>query len=357
MAFAFPSHFQYPEGLSNMAKLLCVNYHYVREENPSDFPYGHFVKPELLRKQIQLLSQNYDFPTPEELEVLITKPSLSDKKYCALTFDDGLAEHWSIVVPILEEFDILGMFFVNTLPWVEKCLLSVHLAHVLSSAYTYKELRGDIEQAAHAAGIKCEIDKITESEARQQYRYDEIDTARVKFFLNAKIPQKIRRQLLQTVFEKRLGSEQAFARHYYLRPHDIKELEKKGHTVGLHTHSHLHLASASPEERRQDIQTNQDLLSDVLHKKPQWISYPYGGTNSFNELVIQDVQGLECHYGLTMLRGINETKGIDPFRLLRIDTNDALGGKKPLLNLQSNNNPLKGVVNDGPSQNNPGIRA
>ena len=56
----------------------------------------------------------------------------------------------------------------------------------------------------------------------------------------------------------------------------IRELKKAGATIGSQTHTHLHMASASPEQNRADLQKSNERFRAELGEAPTIIAYPYG---------------------------------------------------------------------------------
>lgn len=177
------------------------------------------------------------------------------------------------------------------------------------------------------------INAISEEKARQQYRYDTIQTAKIKFFLNAVIPQQQREAVLRSVFEMKIQDEKKCIDQHYLSQEMVREMALAGQEFGLHTHSHLHLASASRSDRLQDMEKNLTFIHEVIgagFSRDGWISYPYGSVSSFNADVIEDAHEIGCTLGLSMIRGINTIPSPKPMALYRLDTNDAPGGKSPM---------------------------
>lgn len=308
--------------------LMFVNFHHVCNDADLLFPQLHHVTPDRFEAQIDALGSLFDFPPIAAVETALATGSGLGGPSCVLTFDDGLADHYAQVMPILQQKGISGIFSVNTAPWIDGRLLSVHRAHLLSAAFSYLELAAEIEMAAEVSGVSYRLCDVSSDLARSQYRYDDIETAKVKYYLNAVIPQAVRAAVLERVFASRLGDEIEHVNRHYLRPEQVRALSAAGHTIGLHTHRHLHLASAESQVRIDDLYLNRALLGEIagaLH----WISYPYGGPTSYDASVVELAGELGCRFGLTMKRAINGP-GADRMRLSRVDNNDVVGGKRPM---------------------------
>ncbi|RKE85550.1 polysaccharide deacetylase family protein [Rhizobium sp. AG855] len=308
--------------------LLFVNFHHVCNDADLPFPQLHHVTPDRFEAQIDALGAMFDFPPIAAVESALDAGVGLGGPSCVLTFDDGLADHYATVMPILDRKGISGIFSVNTAPWIDRRLLSVHRAHLLSAAFSYLELAAEIETAAEASGVSHRVADVAPDLARSQYRYDDIETARVKYYLNAVIPQAARDVVLERVFASRLGDEADHVNRHYLRPDHVSALSAAGHTIGLHTHRHLHLASAESHVRTDDLCLNRALLNEAAGPI-RWISYPYGGPTSYDASVVALADDLGCRFGLTMKRAIN-VPGADRMRLSRVDNNDVVGGKRPM---------------------------
>ncbi len=313
--------------------LLLVNFHHVRPGNPSRFAGLHHVTPAGLERQIESLARHFDFPDPRSLAATVDRSPHG--RHCVLTFDDGLRDHYEHVAPLLESHGIRGVFSVSTAPWETGELLSVHKAHLLSAAFSYEALADELEDAARRAGVSHTLADVDAAQAQREYSYDTAEAARVKRFINAVVPQGQRDRVVGAVFTNRLGDDATHAAEHYLSPAMVRDLNRRGHAIGLHSHAHLHLASAAPAERRADLAANlrwvRAALGDADHVA-EWISYPYGSPSSYDDSVIADARALGCRLGMTMSRGVNlaSTGSRDVMRLARIDTNDAPGGKSPL---------------------------
>jgi peptidoglycan/xylan/chitin deacetylase (PgdA/CDA1 family) len=319
--------------LAGRNALLFVNFHHVREANSSDFPGLHHRSPQQLTEQVRTLARDFDFATPDAVREIIQGRRAIESNLCVLTFDDGLRDHHDHVAPVLGDLGLEGIFFVNTGPWEDGRLLPVHMAHLLSARYSYVELAADFERSAAERGLSQRLSDVPPESADTVYRYDDAETKRVKYYLNMLLPQEERSHVLRSVFARRIGSEEEHAQNHYLSPEMARELRRRGHAIGLHSHRHANLASESPQRRRRDLETNRMLLSMELgtaHGELHWISYPYGSPLSYDEHVVSDARAVGCDTGLTMRRGLNIPPDITPMKLQRVDTNDVVGGKSPL---------------------------
>ena len=82
------------------------------------------------------------------------------------------------------------------------------------------------------------------------------------------------------MLQERGVDEAEFCRSTYMSESDLQELQRAGHVVGGHSHSHAPLARLSRADLRTDLGRNLDFLESVLGVRPNWFSYPYGNPSA-----------------------------------------------------------------------------
>lgn len=317
-----------PPGTQPRRCLTVVNYHHVRAAPDPEFPRLHGLTLAQFRAQLDALAREFDMVAPEDLEAALTAGEPMPERACLLTFDDGLRDHYETVFPELRERGLRALFFICTAPLTERILLTVHRAHLLSGRFGYLELREELLAAARAAGAPPPGRESAER-APLQYRYDDRETAEVKYYLNFQLRPEQRERTLRTVFRSRLGADPEYVTRHYMSPAEVCRLRRAGMTVGLHSHGHLPLAAVPEAEMREDLRQNREHLVRLLGESPRWISYPYGGPDAWSPAVMGAARELGCVGGFTMKREVNRLP-VDPLAISRLDTNDAPGGKSPL---------------------------
>jgi peptidoglycan/xylan/chitin deacetylase (PgdA/CDA1 family) len=84
---------------------------------------------------------------------------------------------------------------------------------------------------------------------------------------------------------------------------------------------------------REQILRNQQELEAIGGRPVPFISYPYGGEHAVGKREATTCAELGLRIGFTMERSLN-TSLEDPLLLARVDTNDALGGKQPMMSVR-----------------------
>ncbi len=62
-------------------------------------------------------------------------------------------------------------------------------------------------------------------------------------------------------------------------PNIVKEIQKRNHEIGSHTHIHQELTKASRKELEKDIKESDEAIEKVTGEKPKYVRPPYGAAN------------------------------------------------------------------------------
>lgn len=92
-------------------KLPVLMYHYIEDVEDRENPrFNLATKPSVLENQIDtLLKAGYIFITPNELNTALND---LDNKYVILTFDDGYADFYTNVFPLLKKYNIKAINYI-----------------------------------------------------------------------------------------------------------------------------------------------------------------------------------------------------------------------------------------------------
>lgn len=67
----------------------------------------------------------------------------------------------------------------------------------------------------------------------------------------------------------------------------LRAAEDAGITLESHGHAHIDMSAASPEEVRDDIKRSLDELEVLIGRRPRFLAYPYGRTDSWTPEVAE----------------------------------------------------------------------
>lgn len=195
-----------------------------------------------------------------------------------LTFDDGLADHARVVLPILEERGLRGVFFVPGAVLASQRMLPAHAIHLLLSLLDEETLERELVGILREHGFNDEYGVGSrEAEAgAAKYAYESPRRARLKHWLTFVLPRDLRCAAIDALFKRHIGSTARWARRWYLDWDDLVAMQAHGHTIGGHGFSHEPYLRLTPGEYRRDLCEIGAVLRNGLGPDIRPFSFPYG---------------------------------------------------------------------------------
>ncbi len=308
--------------------LLAVNFHYVSRERVAS-PRAIFpVTVSELAAQVELLARHFEFVDRDLLERAVVGGRPLPERACLITFDDGLRQQAELALPALLELGVVPLFLIPGQPLAEGRALYVHKVHHMREVLDREQFADVLTAPLARTGFS--LDDVSEEQGTTAYAYDEPEEARLKFLLNRVLPFDIREQVVDEGFAQIVESERAFCEQLYMSSALVGELEQKHHAIGAHSYAHRPLALLDPAELRRDLDASAAALEAVTGLRPHVLSYPHGSLEAVDRSVASVAAAVGFRVGFTMERAFNRTLA-DPLLLARIDVNDALGGSRPLI--------------------------
>jgi peptidoglycan/xylan/chitin deacetylase (PgdA/CDA1 family) len=295
--------------------LAVVTYHGVlpEEYEPVDSEFdGNLVSKEALRQQLRLLRSRYNVISPEvALEWL--KGSELAPRAVLLTCDDGLLNHLTDMLPVLQEEGVKCLFFVTAASageerktlWYE----DLFLIFISMPEGTFDFSRGTIE-------IRGEL------RSRQQrrsiwwnsvQRLSQMDAEARNDFVAS-----IRERIDTRSFRGFDGTDPVARRRFGLMTcPELRQLSAAGMTIGAHTVSHPVLSQMPPELAFAEIAESRTRLESALQRNLWAFAYPFGDPQSVTPQVLTFPQraGFEAAF-LNFGGGLGTA--LPPFALPRI---------------------------------------
>ncbi len=302
---------------NSMPGLNVVMYHYVRDLPHSKFPRLKGMLLEDFRQQVASLSKMYEMATLESSLAYLAGQYQPSRTMCLLTFDDGLKEHYTDVLPILAEHRVQGLFFLITRCMEDRAVAPVHMNHFLMAGLDWDVYRNAfLEQIAAPDG--------NEAQAARTYPWDTPEVAQFKYLFNFVLDPATRDRIVQELFAQHLGPENRFADELYLSWDDARAMQSEGMVMGGHTHQHMPLSRLTDPELDADLRLCRTLLDKNLNAQARWpFSYPYGKSDSFNRSTVEKLTSLGFDCSFATEAGMNYPQG-DRYAIRRIDCKVAL---------------------------------
>jgi peptidoglycan/xylan/chitin deacetylase (PgdA/CDA1 family) len=312
--------------------LFAVGYHYVSERAPRS-PHAVFpVTIKALARQLELLARSFELVSRDDLVAAVAGERSLPERACVVTFDDGLRCQVELALPVLERLDAPAIFFVPGRPLAEGRALFVHKVQALRERVDDPVFAERLGHELAAAGVQAP--PVSDGEAFAHYRYDTPDAARVKFLLNMTLPLDTREAVVDGLFRHELGDERAFADELYMDRGQIAELERSRRAIGAHSYAHEPLALLSDDALDRDLEQVTTVLAEVTGARPRAFSYPHGTERTVDRRCAARLEASGYRVAFTTERALNRTLE-QPLLLARFDANDAPGGARPCVRLDS----------------------
>ncbi|MBI2047655.1 MAG: polysaccharide deacetylase family protein [Parcubacteria group bacterium] len=253
-------------------KHIVVKYHYIA--NPREDRRAFYPCPiDEFERQVSFLKNNFKITTVEE--VFKAAQNKSGEKMCALTFDDGLKDHYQNALPVLKKHTVKGTFFPITKTF-EGFLPATHKMHI---ALSRKDADGLVDyfnnflNSAFPQLVDGFVISKTERLTKKRKIYDDIPTANLKETMNI-IPRDIRNAFLDNIFKELALNEKKLSGEIFVSPEEIKELYTEGHIIGNHAHSHGVLDTMEKLRVEEEFTVSQKILTGILGNPPTILAYP-----------------------------------------------------------------------------------
>jgi len=305
-------------------RLTIVMYHFVRDLAHSRYPRIKGLDEREFEGQIEYIGRHYDVVRMEDvIGALDGRVELPAKPYL-LTFDDGYADHYRTVFPLLDRFGMQGSFFPPARAVLERKVLDVNKIHfVLAVTEDMAELAavldGLVEDAREEHGLEA-VEWYRQQYARPN-RFDTSEVVYIKRLLQHALPESLRGAIIDRLFRQFVTTDEAaFATELYVSLEQLRCMHRHGMHIGSHGYDHYWLNTLSPAEQEDQVLKSLEFLRQVGVDMDDWtMCYPYGG---YDGSLLGVLAKHGCRLGLTTEVAVAELDPERRFELARLDTND-----------------------------------
>jgi len=266
-----------------VAPVTVITYHGVLPagyRSDDAFLDNTLVSEASFRSQLRLLKKHYNVISPERFLRWLGKIEELPERAVLLTCDDGLLNHLTTMVPMLQEEELQCLFFVTgssagdklEMLWYVELYLLLMQAKVQDQAVRVREIT---------------VPKIPADPGQRRSLWltllrslSQVDAATRSVFLRE---AATRFGLLPSWKMRYLDDPLLRERFQLLRLPELKQLRDAGMTVGAHTLSHPVLAEQVADLARVEIEECGKRLGESLGQ-PVWaLAYPFGDPGSAGE--------------------------------------------------------------------------
>lgn len=302
--------------------LTVSNYHYIREDFSAPYPSIFGVTPAEFENQLCELAKIGEFINQSRLINDVDEILSSSINYILITFDDGLKEQYVLAKPILDKLKIQAVYFINSINYIEKVVSQVHKIHLLRSQIPTLILLKMIENLSSDNSFDLTQEEL--KNAKLYYRFDDFDSACLKYLLNFKFTKDQTTKIINAIFDDYFNTS-TVVDDLYMTNAQLVELSGLN-MLGSHTHSHFPLGLLKSSEIRKELKTTKNFIDSFGHKNLISVSYPYGNNDSCKSPVADIALEVGHKIGFAFEPGVNHF-GENNLLLKRHDCNDLIGGK------------------------------
>jgi peptidoglycan/xylan/chitin deacetylase (PgdA/CDA1 family) len=208
----------------------------------------------LFEAQLRWLKFSYRVVPASQLLAATARRRRGQRFPMAITFDDDLASHAGVAMPMLRRVGLPATFFV--------CGASLEAPF----AFWWEQLQSAVDRGLAASSFVAEISVGASSELRESRSIDEA----------AAIIERMRpweRDALSQRMRSLVGVDPADAG---LRADDIRTLANAGFEIGFHTLRHDALPPLDDDELERALTDGRARLASVVGRELTMIAYPHG---------------------------------------------------------------------------------
>lgn len=305
--------------------LTIVMYHYVRDFNRTRYPGIKGLDVAGFRRQLDHLQAHFEIVRMEDVIGAVRGGPALPERAALLTFDDGYAEHYDVVFPILHRRGLQGSFFPPVAALRDGELLDVNRIHfILASCDSSADLADALDEQVRAAAAEHDLRSVADYRAEwaHPFRWDTAETIYVKRMLQTALPERLRAEIAARLFERFVGVDEAtFAAEQYLTEDQARVMIANGMYFGSHGATHQWLDRVDRSMLENEIDRSLEVLGDIgMPIGDHWVMcYPFGGHAPD---VVEVLRDRGCTVGLTTRVATAVIGTDDPLLLPRYDTND-----------------------------------
>lgn len=307
-----------------MNSLTIVMYHYVRDVAQTPYPRLKALPIEAFEGQLDYVVKHYHVCRVEDVVAAVRGLHPLPPRACLLTFDDGLLDHFTVVLPRLAARGLPASFYPPAAAAEGGRVLDTHKIHfILASVPDHVKLARRLLDMIDTFRNTADIP--SGEELYRQYAHpfwlDPPEVVFLKRVLQRGLPAAVRSTIVSALFEEYVAvAESTFARGLYMDVEHLRRLAESGMEIGGHGADHVWLDSLSPEDQAREIDRTRAFLTRIFGAPPaDWVmSYPFG---SYDGVTLELVARAGCQLGVTTRVGVARSLR-RPLELPRLDTNE-----------------------------------
>jgi peptidoglycan/xylan/chitin deacetylase (PgdA/CDA1 family) len=254
----------------------------------------------------------------------LKKEKLKNSHLC-LTFDDGLKCQYDICLPILEKYNLNVFWFIYSSVFEGKPVKSEVYSYF---ATKYFKNMDDFFRLFFARCKRLLMDWASEYEARfKRYAQETLvwnpfyssNDLKFRFIREELFSKEEFENIMDAIMQEKGARAGDLAKNLWLSNSELKDLNSKGHCLGLHSYDHpLCLSRLSYKEQFRQYYKNYHHLKKICNKKIISMSHPLNAYNKDTLRVLRRL-GIICGFRSNMVRTGENKVNPTPLEMARED--------------------------------------
>lgn len=289
--------------LFKMPGLVCLNYHRIA----GDVEYDDDVVSASIDEldwQASWLRERFRLIGCDEVLSLLAADTPAKTTAVCLTFDDGYLDNLQAAKMLMEKYTIPAIFFVPT-SYIGSDILPYwdHISYVLKRT-SLETLHIQATRSAGPWTVKP-LDRIRE--------------ARNLIDIYRSLPPEEQPQFLSSL-EAAGGVDVKAVEHprLFMNWDEVRMVQRMGHTVGAHTHTHPILANVDVDGQRDELKRSAEVLQEQLGESSDVMAYPSGQRHTFTEETQRIAKDSGFRAAFSYYGGENPWGRINPYDIRRV---------------------------------------
>ena len=234
-----------------------------------------------------------------------------EKNQVCLTFDDGIKCQIDVALPVLEDLKIKSFFFTysslfDSTPDNLEVFRHFRTNYFSNINEFYQSFFNLLETDLNFF-FKQNENKI--KQVKKSFPFYSIEDIKFRLVRDTLITKNKYENTIKILMDEKKFKPEKFYSKLFFNENDIINLDKLGHLVGLHSHSHPTLIEKlSYEEQKLEYEKSLSIISKILGKPKNSIKYMSHPCGSYNEDTLKILKDLDIQLGFKQIMTIEPEK-------------------------------------------------
>jgi peptidoglycan/xylan/chitin deacetylase (PgdA/CDA1 family) len=222
-----------------------------------------------------------------------------------VTFDDGLRSQFDVAAPVLEELGLTGFFFVHTSALDDPPAGPEMYRYLRTHAYVdvaefYAEFFDAVEHDVLRDRTRMALSNFDPRSYLIEHPFYSDGDRRFRFLRDTVLTRQEYEALMDELIDRHEIDRIAVGASLWMQRDQLCDLERRGHIVGLHSHTHpMDMGRLSYKEQLIEYRTNLEVLTQVLGTRPVCMSHP-ANSRSDDTFRVLDELGIRTGFRAVM---------------------------------------------------------